>query len=361
MLLPLLGADRAAADPVADARARARRVAAELDRLGRRLSILDEDFNEARLALRAAQAQVVTARARAEDTQRRYDTALVRARQRAVAAYVSGGSFTTAVRLPGTGSMSDVAVRREYLRAAAGDDRAAIDALKAAREDLEAERATLDSRLEAAGAAAATVKARRDAAASAVTAQRRLLAEAQGELASLVAAEQARRAAVEAAAAARAARRGDVTVAAPRPAPERASRTRTAPAPTSGSTEAAPAAPPSASGADAAVAFARAQLGKRYELGADGPDSYDCSGLTMMAWRQGGVSLPHSSRAQYGATTRVPLSAIEPGDLLFYGSPIHHVGIYVGGGQMIEASQPGTPVRYASIHRRDLVGVGRPG
>jgi cell wall-associated NlpC family hydrolase len=55
------------------------------------------------------------------------------------------------------------------------------------------------------------------------------------------------------------------------------------------------------------------------------------------------------------------MSALEPGDLLFYGSPIHHVGIYVGGGTMVEAPHEGVPVRYASIYRSDLVGVGRPG
>ncbi|MEY2478502.1 MAG: peptidoglycan DL-endopeptidase CwlO, partial [Actinomycetota bacterium] len=88
-------------------------------------------------------------------------------------------------------------------------------------------------------------------------------------------------------------------------------------------------------------------------------DSFDCSGLTSFAWRAGGRSLPHSSRAQWSATTRVAISALQPGDLVFYGEPIHHVGIYVGSGQMVEASETGTPVRYASIHRKDLVGAGR--
>ncbi|HSH61670.1 MAG TPA: NlpC/P60 family protein, partial [Acidimicrobiales bacterium] len=101
--------------------------------------------------------------------------------------------------------------------------------------------------------------------------------------------------------------------------------------------------------------------GKPYRWGAAGPDSFDCSGLTLWAWRAGGKSLPHSSRAQFSATSRVPLSQIQPGDLVFYGSPIHHMGIYVGGGTMVEASQTGTPVRYASIYRRDMVGVGRVG
>ncbi|PLS75167.1 MAG: hypothetical protein CYG61_08790, partial [Actinobacteria bacterium] len=112
-------------------------------------------------------------------------------------------------------------------------------------------------------------------------------------------------------------------------------------------------------GAETAVAEAERQLGKPYEWGASGPDSFDCSGLTSWAWRKGGKSLPHSSRAQFTATARVPLDQIQLGDLVFYGEPIHHVGIYVGDGRMVEASETGTPVRYASIYRHDMVGVGR--
>jgi cell wall-associated NlpC family hydrolase len=108
------------------------------------------------------------------------------------------------------------------------------------------------------------------------------------------------------------------------------------------------------------VQKAKDQLGKPYQYGGSGPDSYDCSGLTMVAWKAGGVSLPHSAEAQYSATTRVSTSALQPGDLLFYGSPIHHVGIYVGDGQMINAPQTGDVVKYASIWRSDLVGAGRP-
>jgi cell wall-associated NlpC family hydrolase len=362
MLLPQLGAVPASADPVADARAKARRLAAELDRLGERLSVLDEAYNNARLRLDAAQARVATAQARAQATQHRYDTAVQKARQRAVAAYVDGGSLGTAVLLPAARDARDLSVRREYLRAAAGDDRAAIDELKAAREDLAVERAGLDKQIAAARAAAASVKASRDRAASAVSQQRRLLAQAQGELAQQVAAEQTRRAA-EAAAQARAAitarQAREAAAGATRTAsPGRASRSRDVPGPSDADVGPPP---PASSGADAAVAFARRQVGKSYQWGGDGPDAYDCSGLTMMSWRAGGVSLPHSSSAQYSATTRVPMSALEPGDLLFYGSPIHHVGIYVGGGTMVEAPHEGVPVRYASIYRSDLVGAGRPG
>jgi cell wall-associated NlpC family hydrolase len=112
--------------------------------------------------------------------------------------------------------------------------------------------------------------------------------------------------------------------------------------------------------APTAVSAAASQIGKPYRWGAAGPDSYDCSGLTMWAWSHGGVSLPHSSRAQYSSLPRVSLGQLAPGDLVFYGSPIHHVGIYKGGGVMIHAPQSGETVREESIYYSRPVGAARP-
>jgi peptidoglycan DL-endopeptidase CwlO len=113
--------------------------------------------------------------------------------------------------------------------------------------------------------------------------------------------------------------------------------------------------------AQAAVDAALSQIGKPYQWGASGPDSYDCSGLTMWAWAHAGVSLPHNSGAQYSATKRVPRPDLTPGDLLFYGNPIHHVTMYIGNGQMAEAPYAGSNVRVTSVARSDYVGAGRPG
>ena len=113
-------------------------------------------------------------------------------------------------------------------------------------------------------------------------------------------------------------------------------------------------------GAATAVNTALAQVGDPYVWGASGPDSFDCSGLTMYAWAQAGVSLPHNSGMQYAATSRVSQSDLQPGDLLFYGSPIHHVTMYIGNGQMVEAPYSGASVRVASYLRSDYVGAGRP-
>lgn len=123
--------------------------------------------------------------------------------------------------------------------------------------------------------------------------------------------------------------------------------------------------PPASGRAGAAIAFAEQQLGKPYQWGGDGPGSYDCSGLTMAAWQRGGVSLPHSSRSQQSSGPSVSKSQLAPGDLVFFGSPVHHVGLYVGGGKMIHAPNSGDVVKITSINESyytsNYAGAVRPG
>ncbi|MFI8961321.1 NlpC/P60 family protein [Streptomyces sp. NPDC053493] len=110
-----------------------------------------------------------------------------------------------------------------------------------------------------------------------------------------------------------------------------------------------------------AIAFARAQLGKPYVWGATGPSAYDCSGLTQAAWRAAGVSLPRTTYTQINAGRRVSRSELAPGDLVFFYSGISHVGLYIGGGQMIHAPRPGAPVRVAPIDEMPFAGATRIG
>ena len=118
----------------------------------------------------------------------------------------------------------------------------------------------------------------------------------------------------------------------------------------------------SASGrAAAAVHYALAQVGKAYVYGAAGPSAFDCSGLTMMAWAQAGVSLPHSSSAQYGMGPHISESQLQPGDLVFYYSPISHVGMYIGNGMIVHAANPGAGVLVSPLHYMPYVGAVRPG
>ncbi|QVT78190.1 putative endopeptidase [Nocardioides aquaticus] len=125
--------------------------------------------------------------------------------------------------------------------------------------------------------------------------------------------------------------------------------------PAAAAAPAASASVPSATGGAAAVAFARQQLGEPYVWAAAGPDSWDCSGLTMGAWAAGGTSLPHYSVAQYEASTPIAPSDLQPGDLVFWGDSsdpgsIFHVALYAGNDMIIHAPRTGRPVVEESIY-----------
>lgn len=111
----------------------------------------------------------------------------------------------------------------------------------------------------------------------------------------------------------------------------------------------------------AAAAFARSQLGKPYRFGSAGPDAYDCSGLTGAAWKAAGVTLPRTSQTQIGVGRSVSRNELQPGDLVFYYSGVSHVGLYVGGGQIIHSPNPRKSVEYASVDSMPWAGARRPG
>lgn len=143
---------------------------------------------------------------------------------------------------------------------------------------------------------------------------------------------------------------------APQPDPQPAPRPQPEPQPATVAPPPVDATPPAPTGgAASAIAFARAQLGDPYVWGAAGPDSWDCSGLTMMAWAAAGVSLPHYSVAQYDATTPISAADLRPGDLVFWGSTsspgsIFHVALYAGDGMIIHAPRTGRPVTLDSMY-----------
>ncbi|WP_240044307.1 C40 family peptidase [Nocardioides albidus] len=118
---------------------------------------------------------------------------------------------------------------------------------------------------------------------------------------------------------------------------------------------------PASGRAAEAIKYALAQVGDAYVWGAMGPNAFDCSGLTMMAYAQAGVSLPHSSRAQYGSGAHVAKSDLQPGDLVFYYSPISHVGIYLGNGLIVHAANPGAGVKVSDLDEMPYAGAVRPG
>jgi peptidoglycan DL-endopeptidase CwlO len=118
---------------------------------------------------------------------------------------------------------------------------------------------------------------------------------------------------------------------------------------------------PASGAAQKAVQTALAQIGDPYVWAAGGPDAFDCSGLTSYAWAAAGVSLPHSSAQQYGYGTHIARSQVRAGDLVFFYSPISHVGIAINNSQMVHASTYGVPVKVADIDSSPFVGATRLG
>ena len=116
---------------------------------------------------------------------------------------------------------------------------------------------------------------------------------------------------------------------------------------------------PSSAVGGSVIDIAMQFIGVPYVWGGASPGGFDCSGLVLYAYARVGVSLPHSSRAQFGYGVAVSRDSLQPGDLVFFGSPIHHVGIYVGGGNMVHAPNTGSSVRINSISRSNYAGARR--
>ncbi|MFH8895638.1 NlpC/P60 family protein [Streptomyces coeruleorubidus] len=116
---------------------------------------------------------------------------------------------------------------------------------------------------------------------------------------------------------------------------------------------------PSAEG-DRAVRYAVRQLGKPYEWGAEGPETYDCSGLTSQAWAEAGTPVPRTSQEQWKRLKRVPLTELRPGDLVVYFPKATHVALYLGDGMVVQAPRPGAKVKVSPIAANPVLGAVRP-
>jgi cell wall-associated NlpC family hydrolase len=341
LVLALLGAASAAASPIQDKQAQAAQIQSQLDAQGNKISQLDEQYNRAQMAVASTQAGYAKAQADLAAANARFDQIKSQMSQAAVNAYMHGGNTSMLEQLVKSNG-TDLAVRKTYVEAASADQTSTLDALRAARQDLEAHQAELKNAADSAKNAASSLASQKAAIDAAVAQQQAILSKVKGDLAQLLAQQQA-------AAAADAQRRAQAALA------HSGSVRPKGPAIPAGPP------PPVGHGAAAAVAAAESVIGDPYVYGAAGPSSFDCSGLTMWAWAHGGVSLAHSSQSQYSETTHIPISAVQPGDLLFYYSDIHHVAMYVGGGMMVEAPHTGANVREVPMRLDSLVGAGRPG
>ncbi|MFI2615647.1 NlpC/P60 family protein [Streptomyces sp. NPDC018584] len=111
---------------------------------------------------------------------------------------------------------------------------------------------------------------------------------------------------------------------------------------------------------DKALDFAVRQIGRPYQWGAEGPDAYDCSGLTSKAWRHAGRDIPRTSQEQWAKLHRVPLSKLRPGDLVVYFPKATHVALYLGDGMVVQAPRPGARVKVSPVAANPVLGAVRP-
>jgi len=349
VLAPL---SRAGADTVSTKKAQAGALAAQLDALSVRASQADEAYDEAQIHLQDVTAQLADAKSRLGQTGSQLASAEDRVKEMAIRSYMQGGAATRlSLLIPS--SVDQLVLRGTYVSAATGSATDAIDELRSARESLNQEQASLAGAQSQAEAAVAAARDAQKAAAAADAQVNAAYAKVKAELgqAVFVQALQAR-AAAEQARVAEALRKASA-----HPGPVAASTAKRGANKVITTLRPPPPASPAAS---RAISFAAAELGKPYMFGGAGGADFDCSGLTAWAWGHAGHALPHSSSAQYYDTTHVSVADLQPGDLVFFGMPPHHVGLYVGGGQMINALHSGTNVEYDSIYvEGDLIGGGR--
>ncbi|MFO7589347.1 MAG: NlpC/P60 family protein [Acidimicrobiia bacterium] len=334
-----------------------------IEQNGRRAGALAEALNGAEYRLGEARAQLEAARTQIEALKIQIAEDRARLAREGAGIYRSA-SEGTLVPIEVTGQNATARRRIRYGAAAADATRRLVADLVAKQDALAEQEARADEARRSAQDERDDLVRARDDLAAAEARQQELLAAAPPEVTQRLADPNATTPGSEAPAPGTPASGTPAsgtpasgTPAAPAPA---APAPTPAPPPPAPAPAPAPSAPAPSSGAAAAVAFAHAQLGKPYVYAAAGPNAYDCSGLTMAAWRAGGVSLPHYSGAQYSNLKKVAMNALLPGDLIFWGpGGSQHVAIYIGGGKIISAPYTGAVVRIQGIWGSPI-GAARP-
>lgn len=348
-------------------RAKAEQLQSAIEANGNRVSILDEQYNQAQAAIQQTTDQLNADQAEVDAKTRETDQVRALLAARAAQLYMDAGNPAPLGAFD-VSSTQQLGSRSAYGAAAADQDTQLMDRAKVAIETLGLQQKALAKARTQAVAERDALDATRSQITAATAHQEDLLAQANGKIKNLVDEIAAQKARDEAAAArasmeATAARQAAVAQAAQQNSNNDNTSSGTSGSSSGGGTTTTPPPqdlPPPSGQASVAVSTALAQLGKPYVYAASGPDSFDCSGLTMYAWAAAGVSLPHNAEAQFQALPHVSIDALQPGDLVFYGSPIHHVGMFVGNGTMIEAPYTGVDVRYHTIYRSDFAGAARP-
>jgi cell wall-associated NlpC family hydrolase len=333
---------RASADTIDDKRRQAEAIADQLENLVEQMDMLGEDYAEslveqAELATEIEQAQADVGAAEAQLSQMRGTLYMS-----AVTQFMHGGRNSTLTNLfASAGGVQDALQRTQLTSIAMNQGALTTDSLDATATELIKKKAVLEKKRKKAENVASYVLERKGAAEALAEKYQQLQSSVQGDLADLLREERARR---------------------ERQALEDAQREAAGFKSKYSSLRKKYGNIPSVSArAQTAVRAALSQLGVPYRYGMSAPGrAFDCSGLTTYAWGKAGVGLPRNSRRQYNALPKIPKQFAQPGDLIFTGSPIHHVGIYLGNGTMVHAPQTGDVVKIGPIRWWKVVGVVRP-
>ena len=331
--------------------AQAAALAAKISSLGMQEDALSEKYDQANYEVGLLKTQVATAQAHLTLAQAATSKARQALKADAIQAYVNGGNnplnSTNAVQ-----SATDSLLRAEYINTLATDQTDAIDNYRLAVLQQQSAESQLKQQESAAQAQLTSLSSARTAVMDASTQLTNDQKQVSGEIAQLKAQElAAERAAAAAAAARQAAAEQAAQQRAAQLAQEAAALQAAQPGPAQASTVSdnySP--PPPGSGASGAVQAAESRVGDWYQWGATGPNTFDCSGLVMWAYEQVGISLPHYSGAQYDDTTHIPMSDLQPGDLVFFSNPGEHVAMYIGNGEIVEAPHTGAQVHIVPMY-----------
>jgi cell wall-associated NlpC family hydrolase len=327
-------------------------VQAQIDKLAAEISDLDEQYNQASIHLQKVQSEIQDAQNQGARAQADF-LALQKVASAQAAAIYRAGAPSLVVAFLSSKNLDDFNKKMELISQVSDWQSGIMTSLQIADQRAKVAQSDLSRQLAQAKSINDSLAKQRNALNDRLASEQKLLGqitEANRQAAAKAAADRA--AAVRSAmAAAKAAVAATKSSGSPSPSSSSGS---------SGSSNALPAVP-SSDQAAVAVRAAMTQIGKRYVWAGAGPDTFDCSGLTMSSWRQAGVMMAHSAADQYASFKHVSTDQLQPGDLVFFGHPIHHVGMYVGGGMMVHAPESGELVQVSPVSRGDLVGASRPG